>query len=287
MTAQVNDTFELDGLSYAITAAHGGPLFEPRDYGLEPVPPDTSNLRGFCCAYGLEGEQIVLRSLAISLSHSPDETVALDTLPRLAERAPQATEHRYWFYADVDMSVPFSGVFLLGSGFINALYVHMGFHSPWKYRRVLELEAEAGRVRKVTDVSATFRAIRRELIARSLAPEPPAFQLGLASWVESSYARIPNVEHWANEPVPRNPVMQAAILASPGPNRLATMSQLRRLLSLSPAQAKAMLDAERPELLRGEEKDVRAAAWALREVGAQVEVIDLEKRVPIYVDPED
>lgn len=50
MTAQVNDTFELDGISYAISALRGGPLFEPQDHGLEPVAPDTSNLRGFHCA---------------------------------------------------------------------------------------------------------------------------------------------------------------------------------------------------------------------------------------------
>lgn len=282
MTAQVNDTFELDGISYAIASIHGGPLFEPQDHGLEPVAPDTANLRGFHCAYGVKGDKVVLRSLVISLSPSDR-----DTLPRFAECIPQATGDRSVLYEDVDVSVPFTGVFLLGSDFITALYVHMGFHSPWKYQRVLELVAEAGRVRSVTDVSAAFRTVRRELIARSLAPEPRAFQPDLASWVERSYARIPNVEHWANEPVPRNPVMQAAILVSPGPDRLATMSQLRRLLSLSPAQAKALLDTERPEILRGEEKDVRAVAWALREVGAHVEILDLEKRVPIYEDPED
>lgn len=46
--------------------------------------------------------------------------------------------------------VPLSGGLLLGEGFIQELYVHMGFHPAWKYLHVIELIFEGGQLHKRT-----------------------------------------------------------------------------------------------------------------------------------------
>jgi hypothetical protein len=56
-------------------------------------------------------------------------------------------------YRPIRVRQPFTGGLLLGAGFIDALYVHMGHHPAWKYTTVLELTFDDGRLTVVHDRS--------------------------------------------------------------------------------------------------------------------------------------
>lgn len=53
-------------------------------------------------------------------------------------------------YEFKDVPIPLSGGLLLGEGFIQELYAHMGFHPAWKCLHVIELIFEGGQLHKRT-----------------------------------------------------------------------------------------------------------------------------------------
>lgn len=54
----------------------------------------------------------------------------------------------------------FSGGLLIAKDFIEDLYVHMGFHKPWKYLTVVEFQFDAGVLLSTQDRSVEIAAIR-------------------------------------------------------------------------------------------------------------------------------
>jgi hypothetical protein len=72
-------------------------------------------------------------------------------------------------YRNVKLPLNYSGGLLIARGFIEELYVHLGFHPAWKYEQVRELVFTEGRLSEKFDRSASMAEIRR-LMADS--PEP-------------------------------------------------------------------------------------------------------------------
>lgn len=85
--------------------------------------------------------------------------------------------------AGLAIPIPFTGGMLLGQGFIDRLYVHMGFHPAWKYTRVVELRLDGGRLVDQCDRSAEMAELRRRIEAGEV-PDPLRSR---ADWIQASF----------------------------------------------------------------------------------------------------
>jgi hypothetical protein len=186
MTAQIPDLVMFNGIAYTLAAIDGHGLFDPDDHGLQVVPTSTANYRGYQAHYAVRDGRLLLTALHdVGLSDAVEGT-SPDTLPRVAGRTP--TWQGYSLaYDDLDLEVPFSGGLLIGDGFIDELYVHMGFHPAWKFRRVHELIIIDGRVIRTHDRSDEIAAVRETMAARDR-PDP-ADRDGLKSWIARTFER--------------------------------------------------------------------------------------------------
>jgi hypothetical protein len=158
MTAQLHDVVVYRKRRYAVTGVVGQGLFDPAEHGLRVQTIHTACWRGYLCEYAVQDNQLFLTALEAGMAEPPGELFGARA--RLG-RAIAA----YW---PIRVRQPFTGGLLLGAGFIQELYVHMGFAPPWKYRRVLELTFGDGRLLGAEDRS---KLVARARIARG-APMP-------------------------------------------------------------------------------------------------------------------
>jgi hypothetical protein len=166
MTAQIPDHFMLDGSSYALVDGVG--LFSPLEYGLEPIMTITSCWRGYVCTYAIQGQQLVLDTLEISLRDFLHQDSRPAEAPLLNGVASQRKNSLFTnCYSGVAMPLTYSGSLQIASDFIQELYVHMGFHPAWKYRTVLELSFMGGELTGQRDVSAEMEQVRKSLTGKS------------------------------------------------------------------------------------------------------------------------
>jgi hypothetical protein len=152
MTAQFSDPIEYRGQSYSIAGRNGTGLFEPTEYGMKPVGRCSACWHGFVCTYIVAGQRLLLDQLAICLDQSAPTLFGVEPRPdegkiRLFDVVYEALRH----------PVPYSGGLLLARGFIDELYVHMGFHPAWKYREVHEVVFHNGEVVHETDRAEQYR----------------------------------------------------------------------------------------------------------------------------------
>lgn len=70
-------------------------------------------------------------------------------------------------YENLGHPQTYTGGLLLATGFIRALYVHMGFHPAWKYEKVVELMFEGGMLQKACDRSAEMAELRNLVLAQA------------------------------------------------------------------------------------------------------------------------
>lgn len=174
MTAQISDRVNVDGRIYALAEAKGSGLFDPTEVGLHPFPSCTACWRGFVCDYAVEGDSLILSSLHVALRAPEGQQAAANAAPELNGVMPITPEERRAgfnvVYENLGLSVSFTGEMLIGDRFIRELYVHMGFHPAWKYRDVLRMTFEGGRLIERRDVSAEMAELRSR---RSNPPSAP------------------------------------------------------------------------------------------------------------------
>lgn len=186
MTAQIPDLVMFNGIAYTLAAIDGHGLFDPADHGLQVVPTSTANYRGYQAHYAVRDGRLLLTALHDVGLRDAVEGTSPDTLPRVAGRTPLWQGYSL-AYDNLDLEVPFSGGLLIADGFIHELYVHMGFHPAWKFRRVHELIVEDGRIIRTHDRSDEIAAVRETMAARDR-PDP-ADGDGLKSWIARTFER--------------------------------------------------------------------------------------------------
>lgn len=185
MTAQVSDTVVFRGKTYSIAGVLGGPLFDPAEFGIEPVMMNTACWRGYVCTYGFTRERLHLVELEIG-SRSLFHGAAMTGESELFGVLPEADRGWGAFkYAGLDVAIPFSGGLLLGADFIRSLYVHMGFHPAWKFCSVVEVLLDEGRVTEWHDRSIDVERIRHA-IESGESPEPDR-RKDMHSWIERTF----------------------------------------------------------------------------------------------------
>ncbi len=181
MTAQVNDTVKYDGIVYAIAGISGEALFDPASLGIEPAGLCSACWRGFVCHYEVRAQGLTLSELELSLDGRSQAPTVFGVPPG---------ERGLWGipYKGIDQLIPFSGGLLLGDGFIEEMYVHMGFHPAYAYRRVQELIFDQGRLTKATDLSADMAKCRREIGGREDQPSADK-RKDVMGWIEQRFSR--------------------------------------------------------------------------------------------------
>jgi hypothetical protein len=171
MTAQTNDIFVYDGAQWELAGISEGELFDPADLGAEQEAESSACWRGYKATFAVVDSRLVLHEFEGSLAPPGPGRLALLHLkhwavrwPRLVARWPgmriAAGDMACCLYEGLDYPLPYTGGVLLAHGFIPELYVHMGFHPAWKYREVIELVFERGRLVREIDRSERMAEIR-------------------------------------------------------------------------------------------------------------------------------
>lgn len=183
MTAQIPDTIAIDGTEHDLVAIDGGPLFDPADHGIEPAPLHTACYRNFICAYTIRDDRLLLHALTLG-SNATVEGAPISVRTTLLG-AEIADEDGEWTAAPLRLEIPFAGRLLAARGFIDDLYVHMGFPPGWKYEHVIELILDGGQVTERWDRSHEIAEIRHA-IAQGEIPEPDG-ERGAPGWVSRTF----------------------------------------------------------------------------------------------------
>ena len=162
MTAQIADTVLYQGERYHLVG--GGPLYDPRQDGMEPSMFSTACWRGYICTFAVTGNGLLLHELTLH--------VAGGAFRPINGVRPHAEGGRAT-YRDLNLALAHSGELLLGAEPLPAWYTHMGYPQPHGYATVIALAFEGGRLIEVRDLSADMAALRARL-AQGLGPlEPP------------------------------------------------------------------------------------------------------------------
>jgi len=192
MTAQIPDTFLLDDQEYSIVGVNGGELFKTQDFGLNPFSPMTACWRGYICQYRLRDNRLVLNKLKIYLktygsSGSVDLQGPVINNVQPSFRPPPKYEDFNNFYDELNLEIKFTGGILIGQGFIQKLYVHMGFHPAWKYQTVFELIFANGVASEVQNVSQQVEELRNKMAKEALEPNSQANEQELQALIKTTF----------------------------------------------------------------------------------------------------
>jgi hypothetical protein len=194
MTAQASDTMQWSGARWSLVG--GGPLFDPAAHGLEPFMLHTGNWRGYQCRYAVHDGQLVLDHLEIGLNGSQLAEARAGRGPVVAGALPVGRADRpngiAFTYPDLGLPIPYTGKLLIADGFVQDLYVHMGYQSAWKFERVTELHFADGALQRADDVSELYARIRASQDPKDL---PPAWRKAngnrISRWIGSVFRRSP------------------------------------------------------------------------------------------------
>ena len=195
MTAQFPDNFIYKRKRYDLVAYSAGEPFNPRSLGFEPFGACSACWRGYVSDYALGAEDtLILKNLSLSLPDPQDgggterDIVPINgVIPSLREEGDSGLFNTR--YENVGLPIVYTGGILIADGFIQELYVHMGFHPAWKYKRVHELIFEAGKLQAAHDRTLEMKALRKALKKKKLSPGTEARDPDIVAWIEKTFDR--------------------------------------------------------------------------------------------------
>jgi len=167
MTAQIDDMFRYNGADFSVTGISRGELFDPSLLGLNPVGTCTACWRGYQAIFAVSQSHLILDTLQVNLLADGEGYKRQDS-PLINGVTPTGPRGEYdWFnnnYIGLNYHLEYTGGLLLAEGFIDYLYVHMGFHPAWKYTTVIELIFANGILQEEFDRSERMAEIRQKII---------------------------------------------------------------------------------------------------------------------------
>src|SRR5436190_13461316 len=170
MTAQINDSFRYRGAEYSLAGISEGELFDISLLDLEPAAASTACWRGYQAVFAVVHSRLVLDTLHVNLYRKGEgkQRHQREVGPVINGVTPLPAEKEFDFfnnhYRGLNYHLEYSGGLLLADGFIRSLYVHMGFHPPWKYERVIELIFDGGILKQEFDLSEQMAEFREMVI---------------------------------------------------------------------------------------------------------------------------
>lgn len=160
MSAQLPDRFIFEGKEYDVISSAPPKFFDPSQWGLQPVPPHESCLRGTIATFMMKEESLYLKDLRYWTRQVPPS--------RLAEghglKDPHLTACPEYFYEGINAPIPWSGEIVLGRVFLWPLLLPRGFQPAWKYKEVVRLLFEEGNLRAFGDVSKKIARLRADVM---------------------------------------------------------------------------------------------------------------------------
>lgn len=173
MTAQMNDMFRYGNATHSISGISEGELFSPQTLEMHPQGRCSACWRGYLATYAVVDRRLVVADLSINLALD-DDAVGPTINGVTPTRDTRESIIFDCIYVDLNYHVEYTGGVLLTKGFIQELYVHMGFHPAWKYKQVLELVFENGRLVQEFDRSAAMAEVRRRILDSNAEAESPS-----------------------------------------------------------------------------------------------------------------
>lgn len=177
MTAQINDTFRHRKKTYSVAGISEGELFDISVLDLKPAMASTACWRGYQAVFAVARSRLVLDTLHVNLIRAGEGERRREREPGPVINGvePSPARRKYDFfnnhYKRLDYHLEYTGGVLLADGFIQNLYVHMGFHPAWKYETVIELIFDAGILKQEYDRSDRMAEVR-EMFIRSRDESP-------------------------------------------------------------------------------------------------------------------
>ncbi|MBP0006373.1 MAG: hypothetical protein J7642_22085 [Cyanobacteria bacterium SBC] len=179
MTAQISDRIIYNHRKFYIAIANGHGLFNPADHNIHPVSLSTACYRGFHCTYTIIDDSLYLHEVCLGLNKKNAKLAKLCQGPLLFGQLPtqqeiqkknynfMLSEWKYQWPPSSDSidrlmaSIEFTGGLLIADDFIREMYVHIGFHSIYKYRTVCELIFERGHLVKAIDCTSKIAELHQ------------------------------------------------------------------------------------------------------------------------------
>jgi hypothetical protein len=198
--------FRHGGQEWIVAGISSGELFNPSaEFGIKPVGSASCCWRGYIAAYAIHDGRLVIEDLHLNLREIIEDAPKRSRRPKLgrALAGPEINGHKPEKgglicnnrYRGIDYPLNYTGGLFLARDFVKDLYVHMGFHAPWKYRHVIQLNFDGGLLLREADLSETMAEVRRryrEAVENSPDDSPPS-PSEIRRWIERSFDRTFNV----------------------------------------------------------------------------------------------
>lgn len=170
MTAQWDDLFRYRNTKYSLAGISEGELVDLSLLDLQPTEVCTGCWRGYQAIFTVVQSRLVLDALYVNLMGPGEgrEGYRDEVGPVIngVTPSPRSLKQLLFsnYYEGLNYHLEYSGGLLLADGFIDSLYVHMGFHPAWKYENVIELIFEGGILKQEFDRSERMAAIREMVV---------------------------------------------------------------------------------------------------------------------------
>ena len=195
MTAQYPDHFIFNNKKYDLAAYSAQEPFNPAQIGFEPVAVSTACWRGYISEYSLNAdENLILKHFSIGLFEVTGEewkSIRGKPINGILPTKPQEDYLDFLNnrYENVNLSLNYTGGILIADGFVEELYIHMGFHPAWKYQEVHELTFEEGKLMSAKDKSSDMAKLRKSLVGKDSFPDMGAEHEKIMTWIERTFDR--------------------------------------------------------------------------------------------------
>ena len=163
MTAQYSDIVYYKQKKYELAGTTSDGLFNPMSLGLKPIPCCTACWNGFLIEYRVAYKKFQVKNLLINLNDYTENKKIVPEPITINGIQPEAKDADGMFdtiYQKIHLTIPYTGKILIARNFIRWLYVHMGYHSAWKYKDVVELQFQEGRLNQEEDLSGQLSNLR-------------------------------------------------------------------------------------------------------------------------------
>jgi hypothetical protein len=155
MTAQIQNTLFYNDRKFSIIALQNELDYVPNNYGIEPDTSCSACWRGYYCKFGIINKQLVLMDWNIFYNEGDDAPILGNI------KAIESTG--LWKYISLDFPVQYNGGIVIGAGFKDEYYIHMGFQNVYAYEIVLELIFDNGILIDAIDHSVKIEQLRNNL----------------------------------------------------------------------------------------------------------------------------
>lgn len=158
MTAQIHNVMLYNDQIYSIIALQNELDFKPEPYGIAPDKGCSMCWRGYFCKFGIIENQLVIMDWHILVN---DQLEQLE--PPIVENNQAVISSGKWQYVAMNIPIDYSGGVVIGTGFIDKYYIHMGFQQVYAYKKVYELIFEKGILIETLNHSERIEQLRQNI----------------------------------------------------------------------------------------------------------------------------